>query len=69
MIQPMEDSLAYPLISQSKKLPSKRGERALLIEGIWRGKKEESWNQERVRLSTENMNSLTWLIDFERIAG
>ena len=41
----------------------------LLIEGIWRGKKEESWNQERVRLSTENMNSLTWLIDFERIAG
>ncbi len=41
----------------------------LLIEGIWRGKKEESWNQEHVRLSTENKELLKWLVDFKTIAG
>jgi len=40
-----------------------------LIEGIWRGKKEESWNKEHVRLSSENKELLKWLIDFKIIAG
>ncbi|MHA2040765.1 MAG: hypothetical protein ACXACG_08775 [Candidatus Thorarchaeota archaeon] len=39
-----------------------------LLEGIWRGKKEESWNQERVRLSSENKELIKWLIDFKAIA-
>jgi hypothetical protein len=40
-----------------------------LIEGIWRGKKEESWNQERVRVSSDNKDLLKWLTDFKAIAG
>ena len=40
----------------------------LLIQGIWRGKKEESWNQEHVRLSGTNRELMKWLIDFKAIA-
>ncbi|MFW9804780.1 MAG: hypothetical protein ACFFFC_19145 [Candidatus Thorarchaeota archaeon] len=41
----------------------------LLLKGIWRGKKEESWNQEHVRLSSEDNSLLKWLIDYKSIAG
>jgi len=41
----------------------------LLLNGIWRGKKEESWNQERVKLSSENNELLKWLTDVKTIAG
>ncbi len=41
----------------------------LLLQGIWLGKKEESWNQEHVRLSSGNRSLMKWLADFRAIAA